>query len=118
MENIGQYITKYVKGKAPKNLLEEFHEGMQPYLSPDYLRGKAKPEFYSFPSEKTIQVDNGEVIVLWDGSNAGEVFISKKGILASTMVMLEFDETELYKSYYSYSFQYLEYFLKAKTAGS
>ena len=58
------------------------------------------------------------VIVLWDGSNAGEVFVSKKGILASTMVKLEFDKEELSKDYYSYSFQYLEYFLKAKTAGS
>lgn len=67
---------------------------------------------------KQFQVDDGEVIVLWDGSNAGEIFISKKGILASTMVKLDFDEAEIYKPYYSYSFQYLEYVLKAKTAGS
>lgn len=118
MENIGQYITKYVKGKAPKNLSEEYANGMLPYLSPDYLRSKAKPEFYAFPDEKVVQVEDGEVIVLWDGSNAGEILLSRKGILASTMVKLEFDEEELNKSYYSYSFQYLEYFLKAKTAGS
>src|SRR5690606_27881563 len=79
---------------------------------------KAAPEFYASPSSKTVQVEDGEVIVLWDGSNAGEIFISKKGILASTMVKLDFDKTEIYKPYYSYSFQYLEYVLKAKTAGS
>lgn len=118
MENIGQYITKYVKGKTPKQLFEQQINGSEPYLSPDYLRNKANPEFYGIPSNKTVQVEDGEVIVLWDGSNAGEVFVSKKGILASTMVKLEFDKEELSKDYYSYSFQYLEYFLKAKTAGS
>jgi len=118
MEKIGKYITKYVKGKTPKELYEAPAEGLMPYLSPDYLRDKAAPEFYAFPTSKTVQVDEGEVIVLWDGSNAGEIFISKKGILASTMVKLDFDETEIDKPYYSYSFQYLEYFLKAKTAGS
>jgi type I restriction enzyme S subunit len=118
MEKIGKYITKYVKGKTPKELYKAPAEGLLPYLSPDYLRDKSAPEFYASPSSKTVQVDDGEVIVLWDGSNAGEIFISKKGILASTMVKLDFDEAEIYKPYYSYSFQYLEYVLKAKTAGS
>jgi type I restriction enzyme S subunit len=118
MENVGQYITKYVKGKVPKLLFENPSDETLPYLTPDYLRGKAKPEFYAEPSKRIVEVDDGEVIVLWDGSNAGEIFISKKGILGSTMVKLEFDENEIYKPYFSYSFQYLEYFLKAKTAGS
>lgn len=118
MENIGQYITKYVKGKVPKQLYEEKRDNLLPYLSPDYLRGKADPEYYAEPTSKTVNVEDGEVIVLWDGSNAGEVFISKKGILGSTMVMLEFDDELLDRKYYTYSFQYLEYFLKAKTAGS
>jgi type I restriction enzyme S subunit len=118
MENIGQYITNYVKGKAPKDLFEIKEDGMLPYLSPDYLRGKAEPEFYAFPNHRTVQVDEGDVIVLWDGSNAGEIFTAKNGVLASTMVKLEFDESELNQKYYAFSFQYLEYFLKAKTAGS
>lgn len=118
MENVGQYITKYVKGKVPKLLFESSSEKTLPYLSPDYLRDKANPEFYAEPSNRIVEVEDGEVIVLWDGSNAGEIFISKKGILGSTMVKIEFDEDEIYKPYFSYSFQYLEYFLKAKTAGS
>jgi type I restriction enzyme, S subunit len=118
MENIGQYISRYVKGKVPKQLFETADKNTLPYLSPDFLRGKANPEFYAKPTSKTVQIEDGEVIVLWDGSNAGEIFISKKGILGSTMVKLEFDEENIFKPYFSYSFQYLEYFLKAKTAGS
>mgnify|MGYP000589685752 CR=1 FL=1 len=118
MENVGQYITKYRKGKVPKQLFDNQEEGLLPYLSPDYLRRKSKPEFYAEPTEKVVEVEDGEVIVLWDGSNAGEIFISRKGILGSTMVKLEFNEDEIFKPYFSFSFEYLEYVLKAKTAGS
>ena len=118
MERVGKYITSYIKGKTPKVLLPDEEADTMPYLSPDYLRGVATPEFYAKQDNKSIVVDNGEVIVLWDGSNAGEILISKKGVLASTMTMLQFDETQIDKAYFGYSFQNLEYILKAKTAGS
>ena len=118
MERVGKYITNYIKGKTPKVLFPDEEADTMPYLSPDYLRGVATPEFYAKQDNKSIVVDNGEVIVLWDGSNAGEILISKKGVLASTMTMLQFDETQIDKAYFGYSFQNLEYILKAKTAGS
>ena len=118
MEKVGKYITNYIKGKTPKVLLLDEEADTMPYLSPDYLRGVAAPEFYAKQDNKSIVVDNGEVIVLWDGSNAGEILISKKGVLASTMTMLQFDEKQIDKAYFGYSFQNLEYILKAKTAGS
>lgn len=118
MEKVGKYITNYIKGKTPKVLLSTEEADSLPYLSPDYLRGVAAPEFYAKQDAKSIVVDDGEVIVLWDGSNAGEILISKKGVLASTMTMLQFDETQIDKAYFGYSFQNLEYILKAKTAGS
>lgn len=118
MENIGKYITGYIKGKIPKNLFDSQQTGLLPYLSPDYLRGKTEPEQYCENKDNTIFVDDGEVVILWDGSNAGEVLISKRGILASTMTKIEFDEGCLDKKYFGYAFQNLEYILKAKTAGS
>lgn len=118
MEKVGKYITNYIKGKTPKVLLSTEEADSLPYLSPDYLRGVATPEFYAKQDSKSIVIDDGEVIVLWDGSNAGEILISKKGVLASTMTMLQIDKTQIDKAYFGYSFQNLEYILKAKTAGS
>ena len=118
MEKVGKYITNYIKGKTPKVLLSYEETDSLPYLSPDYLRGVSAPEFYAKQDKKSIVIDDGEVVVLWDGSNAGEILISKKGILASTMTMLQFDEKQIDKTYFGYSFQNLEYILKAKTAGS
>lgn len=118
MEKIGNYITGYIKGKTPKILYDYKQEGTLPYLSPDYLRGKGLPEQYAECSSNSVLVDDGEVIILWDGSNAGEVLISKNGILASTMTLLEFNEEKIDKKYFGYAFQNLEYILKAKTTGS
>lgn len=118
MESIGKYITGYIKGRTPKNLFDSQQTSLFPYLSPDYLRGRTEPEKYCENKDNTILVDDGEVIILWDGSNAGEVLISKRGILASTMTKIEFDEESLDKKYFGYTFQNLEHILKAKTAGS
>lgn len=113
---IKQYID-FEKGKAPKETFDTSSDSLVPYLSPEYLRGTGQP-LYVKPNNKLVFVDDGELIILWDGSNAGEVFLSKKGALASTMTKIIFDESEFDRSYFSYALKYNEYFLKAKTAGS
>ncbi|MCF8239749.1 MAG: restriction endonuclease subunit S [Melioribacteraceae bacterium] len=113
---IGSYIA-YQKGKAPSETFDSYKEGLKPYLSPEYLRGISQPIYVS-PNGRLVEVDDDEVIVLWDGSNAGEIFISKSGVLASTMTKLIIDEDQFHKRYFIYSMKYLEYILKAKTAGS
>lgn len=116
LTKIGPYID-FQKGKAPSSTFAEFVDGLKPYLSPEYLRGVDNPLFVQ-PNGKLIEIDVGEIIVLWDGSNAGEIFISKKGILASTMTKLIVDEDEFDRRFFNYSMKHLEYILKAKTAGS
>lgn len=113
-------IKKYIdfeKGKAPKETFDFPADGLVPYLSPEYLRGTGNP-LYVKPNNKLVSIDEGELIILWDGSNAGEIFVSKKGVLGSTMTKIVFDENEFNKSYFTYALKYNEYFLKAKTAGS
>lgn len=113
-------IKKYInfqKGKAPKETFDCPSNGLVPYLSPEYLRGMDKP-LYVKPNNKLVSIEAGELIVLWDGSNAGEVFISKNGILASTMTRIIFDDNEFDNKYFQYALKYNEYYLKAKTAGS
>lgn len=116
LKKIGPYLN-FIKGKAPSITFEEYKDGLKPYLSPEYLRGISKPLYVS-PNGKLVKVEDGEIIVLWDGSNAGEIFTSKNGVLASTMTKISVDETEFDRKYFIYSMQYLEYILKAKTAGS
>ena len=103
----------YSKGKPPKNLVGP---ALHPYLTPDYLRGKAKPELV--PKQPgSVNTTKNDVVLLWDGSNAGEFFQAKEGILSSTMV--KFDKNKKIDSeYLFYALKNLEYELKSKTAGS
>lgn len=103
----------YRKGKPPK-----IKEGrlLLPYLTPDYIRIGAIPEF--FPAQSgVVLVEDNELILLWDGSNAGEFFKGKEGILSSTMV--KFDKIEgADDDYIFYSLKLQEPILKSKTSGS
>ncbi len=103
----------YQKGKPPKVKEGDF---LLPYLTPDYIRKGAIPEFYPTQSG-VVFVEDGELLLLWDGSNAGEFLKGKKGILASTMV--KFDKiADADDMYIFYSLKLQEPSLKAKTSGS
>jgi restriction endonuclease S subunit len=84
-------IVSLKKGKKP-NTLNETGEGL-PYCTAKYLRTN---EIESVVPESTISkafvIDDADIIILWDGSNAGEMLRGKKGVLASTMCKLVLED--------------------------
>lgn len=111
---LGQILT-YQKGKSPKKGLES--ENLILYLTPEYLRGKSEPNYISdFPVK--IKVLNDDLLLLWDGSNAGEFFKGKEGVLSSTMVKFLFDNRKYNREFLYYQLKGFENFLKSQTNGS
>ncbi|MPM07748.1 hypothetical protein SDC9_54055 [bioreactor metagenome] len=108
-------IIKLDKGKPPA---QEGYYGLDAvlYLTPDYLRGGAQPEHIK-PSSNAVHVKDGETIILWDGSNAGEIFRSKKGVLASTMARVKHCE-DYDNEYFFFALKVWESYLKGQTSGS
>lgn len=108
-------IITIEKGKMP---LEQPYYGKDAdlYLNPDYLRGRAVAESVK-PSSNAVKVSDGEIVLLWDGSNAGEFFKSKKGILASTMSRITHSDS-FNTNFLYYSLKSWESFLKGQTSGS
>ncbi|MEN4759323.1 restriction endonuclease subunit S [Chryseobacterium sp. C39-AII1] len=108
-------IINYRKGKAPTGI--KLNDDLVIYLSPEYLRNKAKetllPNFFG-----KVEVKNGDLLLLWDGSNAGEFFMGKNGVLSSTMVKLLFDESANDRLFLYYQLKFFEDFLKSQTNGS
>ena len=90
---------KYVKGKIPENPEEINEEGYLPYLNMEYLRGNEEGILYVY-DPKSIKVNDGDLLLLWDGSNAGEFVLGKKGYLCSTMVKLNFKKINSNFSWY------------------
>jgi type I restriction enzyme S subunit len=113
---LGNAIT-YVKGKKPKGMTEEHQREYFPYLSAEYLRNNKITKFVE-PSQDVILVNEGDLILLWDGSNAGEFFWGKQGILSSTMVRIEQEKPSYDQKFLFYLLKAKESFLKGQTKGT
>lgn len=112
MKTLGSIVT-YKKGKPPKTS----PHGRLPVLSPHYLR-TGQIEDMAEPTSKDVVLKGGELILLWDGSNAGEFFRARAGVLSSTMVAFDFDLEETNPDYLYYDLKRFEPELKGRTAGS
>ena len=103
------------KGKAP--IAQPFYGlGADRYLTPEYLRTGKEWVMVKAALDST-RIQDGDIVLLWDGSNAGEVFCGREGILASTMSRLShtghFDQT-----YFFYAIKQWESHLRAQNSGS
>ena len=106
MQAILGTVAKITRSRSP--LVRIGKKSKYPVLNPDYLRGfiSEPKEYVESVSDDQI-VRDGDILIMMDGENAGEVFRGKHGILSSTMVKVE-NTTPAFDRDYFY------YFLKAK----
>ncbi len=111
---LGDCIT-IQKGKAP---LETGYSGAgaKLYLNPEYLRGRATAEL-ARPKSDSVHARDGDTILLWDGSNAGEFFKAKTGLVASTMAKV-IPNVNFNSSYFLHVVKHVEIFLRGQTNGT
>ena len=79
-----KYIAIFSKGRNPEVLLDNYSDGLYPYLSMDSLRGKADSKYAEY-KKGLVLVEDNQPLIIWDGSNSGEFVLGKQGILSSTM---------------------------------
>lgn len=101
-----KYVAVFKKGKNPEFLLDDFEDGAVRYLSMDYLRG-GSTSLYALPERSSYLASKGQVLIIWDGSNAGEFVEGEDGIVSSTMAAAEY-LANINKSFYWYLCQCLE----------
>ncbi len=111
-----KYLITLQKGKVPKEFSNK--ENNLPYLSMEYLRGKLTIPSYVLPQENLIEVENDELLILWDGANAGEVMKSKKGVLSSTMAVIRINENYFDERFFFHFLKWLEKELKTFANGT
>lgn len=113
----GDTVFSPLKGKTPGDLIDEQKLGYLPYVSNDYLREDRA--MYAKPGPDTPLTTENDILVLWDGSNAGEVFLAKPGILSSTMALLDINNKQTFdKKYIYYSLKAKETTLQRTTKGT
>ncbi|MCG2791190.1 MAG: restriction endonuclease subunit S, partial [Actinomycetia bacterium] len=95
----------------------EYRENYLPYLSTEYLRENKHTKFVKISCD-VIFINTGDLILLWDGSNAGEFFIAKNGILSSTMVKLQPKKENINLIFLFYLLKIKENYLSGLTRGT
>lgn len=113
-----KYISSISKGKKAKEDFQDFQEGMIPYLSMEYLRSQTDSPSYVYADDPNILlVEEQDLLILWDGSKAGEIVKAKKGALSSTMGKIHV-ESELFDlNYLTYYLKNAERYIQANTVG-
>lgn len=113
-----KYISSISKGKKAKEDYQDFKEGMIPYLSMEYLRNQTEsPSFVFEDDSNVVLVDENDLLILWDGSKAGEIVKAKKGALSSTMGKIHLESQLLQSSFLAYYLKYAEQYIQANTVG-
>lgn len=83
-------VVKTIKGRKPAKIIEERLPSSLPYLTADYFRSGVPKEYVPLEDAQTIPTcSSADVVLIWDGSKAGQVFSGLEGVLASTMVRLD-----------------------------
>jgi len=106
MQAILGSVVRITRSRSP--LVRIGKKSKYPVLSPDYLRGYiSEPKEYVESVSDNQIVRDGDILIMLDGENAGEVLRGKPGILSSTMIKVE-NITPAFDN------DYLYYMLKAK----
>ncbi|AMX06944.1 hypothetical protein A0R60_2668 [Enterobacter asburiae] len=101
-----KYLAVYYKGRNPTTLSSEPKRDCVPYLSMSYLRTNIVENYVLITSDVRVVPDD-LVLIIWDGSNAGEFIKSKSGILSSTMAVAKLT-SKLHHQYYWFSCNCIE----------
>jgi type I restriction enzyme S subunit len=113
-----KWISNITKGRKPKVDHDENGENLLPYLSMEFLRGKtANPTYASIEEKGLVHIDDEDILILWDGSKAGEIVKAKKGILSSTMAKIEINDNNFESNYLNYLLQLGERYVQEHTIG-
>ena len=96
---VKDWITGMIKGKPPKKNKPNNKSKAYPYISVGYLRGE-ETSMNLYSGYDGILVPDNEVLIIWDGANAGEVLKSKAGLLGSTLVWLKTKENVIKYLFY------------------
>ncbi len=104
------------KGRNPKEMTT--NSDFLPYLTMDILRDKSSNINYVENSDGLLMVREGDILVLWDGANAGEIIKAKDGYLSSTMAVLKPKNKKFRKPYLYYLLKSKERSLKDFAGGT
>ena len=107
-------VFKISKGKKA---IESKDSKLERYIQIGDLRTDNKLK-YAKPDEKNVICDENDVLIAWDGANAGTIGYNLKGIIGSTLAKLSPKIDEIYSPYVGRFLQSKFKFLRENCTGA
>jgi type I restriction enzyme S subunit len=95
---LGEFI-QIIKGSKAETVFNKPVESSYPYIQIDDLHGNGDAKFTTDTSGTFAQAD--DVIIAWDGANAGTIGFGLSGYIGSTLAILR-SRIEIYTPYLGY----------------
>lgn len=111
-----RYLSTIRKGRLPAETYPSpLVDSDLPYLSMEFLRGDTDNPNYVPASPNLLLAEPGDILILWDGSNAGEFLRAKRGVVSSTVALIEGMNIE--REFLFFACKALERGIKDQTVG-
>lgn len=112
---LGEYVVS-VKGKKPKRVSPiKTKEYFVPYVNIKAFEKNIIDEYTD--GKGCVLCENGDFLMVWDGSRSGYVGKAIKGALGSTLVKLDFPDIDNNYAYYFLQSKFIEINTRAKGVG-
>lgn len=108
-----RYLASVQKGRAPPPASAS---GI-PYLTVEYLRGETDSPPLVETAPNSVVAALGEILLLWDGANAGEFLRAKRGVVSSTLALVSPNPKLLDRRFFFWACKAKEDHIKAHTVG-
>ena len=106
-------ICKFIKGRKPKEISEQYKSDFEDYLTIEVLSNQN--QIFAF-DEKGIKAKEMDILMVMDGASSGKLFYGKKGLVGSTLAKIDVKE-----DYIELVYQFLkinEKYITENTTGS
>ena len=111
-----RYLADFHKGRLPSSSAGGAGGDQAAYLSMEYLRGGEGTAPTLVPVDPgVLWASDGDILLLWDGSNAGEFLRARRGIVSSTTALVKPKSAD--STFFYWACKAQETQLRAETVG-
>ena len=113
--NLKEFIN-ITKGKKVENYFSKKSDGSVRFIQIDDLRNDNNLKFTL--ETNGIEVKEDDLIIAWDGANAGTIGFGLKGVIGSTLARLRITDKQIYYRYFGKYLQSKFKYLRSKCTGA
>lgn len=108
-------LGSFIKGKLPASTNDK-NNGL-PIIGASEMLGK-EPRVYTIEYKNVPLCKSTDILILWDGANAGITASNMNGVVSSTAVKYSCFLNSIDNTFLAYIFKYYENFYKSKVNGT